>query len=91
MDQTVSYTGPPCFTQATFRYETAAGVPINLIEIVDDIVFEPCAGGDGSQGTSPPENCTDGIDNDGDSLIDGQTPSRARPAQPTRPTAPART
>ena len=76
MDQTVSYTGPACFTQAKFRYETAAGAPINLQEIVDDIVFEPepCAaggGGDGSQGTSPPENCTDGIDNDGDSLIDG--------------------
>jgi hypothetical protein len=83
MDQTVSYTGPPCFTQAKFRYEGAGGVPINLYEIVDDIVFEPCEEVTGGPITFPTlvEVCGDGSDNDLDGTVDDADPDCAPPAQ----------
>ena len=38
-DQTISYTGT-AFNNASFVYANAAGIPISLIELVDDINFE---------------------------------------------------
>jgi hypothetical protein len=40
MNQFISFSGSP-FDGALFWYGNAAGVPIDLIEIVDDITFEP--------------------------------------------------
>lgn len=51
MDQRIGYDGGRLFNRATFRYVDAAGVPKNLIEIVDDIEVAPLctiAGGPGA-------------------------------------------
>jgi Ca2+-binding RTX toxin-like protein len=41
MDQTISIANKGLFNRATFQYVDASENPVNLIEIVDDIVFNP--------------------------------------------------
>ena len=41
MDQTIAVSGQALFNRATFQYVDAAGDPVNLIEIVDDIAVNP--------------------------------------------------
>jgi Ca2+-binding RTX toxin-like protein len=41
MDQTIGYAGQALVNRATFQYVDAAGAPKSLIEIVDDITFNP--------------------------------------------------
>lgn len=61
MDQTIGYEGRRVFNRAVFQYVDAAGAPIDLIEIVDDIAVNPLCtitGDDGNNrlvGTSGPD------------------------------------
>ena len=41
MDQTIGISGQALFNRATFQYVDGAGVPKNLIEIVDDVKVNP--------------------------------------------------
>lgn len=41
MDQTIGFSGTVLFNRATFQFVNAAEVPLNLTEIVDDILVEP--------------------------------------------------
>jgi Ca2+-binding RTX toxin-like protein len=41
MDQTIGQSKGPLFNRAVFQYVDGAGVPLNLIEIVDDIKVNP--------------------------------------------------
>ncbi|CUR56414.1 exported hypothetical protein [metagenome] len=41
MDQTISFGAGPLFNRAVFQYVNAAGTPVNLSEIIDDIAVNP--------------------------------------------------
>ncbi len=52
MDQTIRYAGGRLFNRAVFQYVDAAGVPLNLIEVVDDITLNPLCTISGNAGNN---------------------------------------
>jgi len=50
MDQTIAFRAGPLFNRAVFQYVNAAGTPLNLIEIVDDIAVNPLCTVSGNSG-----------------------------------------